>query len=143
LKNADRLKLFQHNEFIYFIPENKITEFEFLIHHLKMVQAGTTVATVKHDKIIPEHAFALSVNLDDNAFGKIPISFDQAIAYLRRDTLTIENTVKGFHLVTFDGVPIGWVNSLGNRFNNLYPIEWRIRMNPDSSATSISKLTKH
>jgi 16S rRNA C967 or C1407 C5-methylase (RsmB/RsmF family)/NOL1/NOP2/fmu family ribosome biogenesis protein len=140
LKNADQLKLFQHNEFIYFIPENKISEFEFLIQHLKMVQAGTTVATVKHDKIIPEHAFALSVNLHEESFGKIPVSIDQAISYLRRDTLNIENTEKGFHLVTFDDVPIGWVNSLGNRFNNLYPIDWRIRMAHDPSAKPAIKL---
>lgn len=134
LKNPEQFKLFQHNEFIYFLPENKIVEFEFLIQHLKMVQAGTTVATVKHEKIIPEHAMALSVHLSGDAFGKISLSLDQAIAYLRRDTLSIENTDKGYHLVTFEDVPLGWVNSLGNRFNNLYPIDWRIRMENNPSA---------
>ncbi|MFM9837959.1 MAG: methyltransferase RsmF C-terminal domain-like protein [Cyclobacteriaceae bacterium] len=24
--------------------------------------------------------------------------------------------------------PIGWVNLLGNRVNNLYPTNWRVRM---------------
>ena len=30
-------------------------------------------------------------------------------------------------LVTCDGLPLGWCNHLGNRINNLYPQEWRIR----------------
>lgn len=34
---------------------------------------------------------------------------------------------RGIRLVTCDNVPLGWCNHLGNRINNLYPPEWRIR----------------
>ena len=36
---------------------------------------------------------------------------------------------QGFQLMTFQNESLGWIKHLGNRFNNLYPKEWRIRMN--------------
>ena len=34
---------------------------------------------------------------------------------------------KGYVLVCYQGFPLGFVKHLGNRANNLYPQEWRIR----------------
>ncbi|MBM3453438.1 MAG: hypothetical protein FJX84_09915, partial [Bacteroidetes bacterium] len=31
----------------------------------------------------------------------------------------------------YKGQGLGWINHLGNRFNNLYTKEWRIRMRID------------
>jgi NOL1/NOP2/fmu family ribosome biogenesis protein len=32
----------------------------------------------------------------------------------------------GWHLVCFEGMPLGWVNKLAGRINNYYPKELRI-----------------
>ncbi|KAA6314905.1 hypothetical protein EZS27_034527, partial [termite gut metagenome] len=37
------------------------------------------------------------------------------------------NSVMGYVLVMYKGVPLGFVKNIGNRANNLYPHEWRIR----------------
>ena len=34
---------------------------------------------------------------------------------------------RGYVCVTYRGVPLGFVKNVGNRANNLYPQEWRIR----------------
>lgn len=34
---------------------------------------------------------------------------------------------KGMVLLTYAGLPVGFVKNIGNRANNLYPQEWRIR----------------
>ena len=39
-----------------------------------------------------------------------------------------DNTTRGIVLVTYNGVPLGFVKNLGNRANNMYPQEWRIRI---------------
>jgi NOL1/NOP2/fmu family ribosome biogenesis protein len=39
----------------------------------------------------------------------------------------LDNAPKGFVLLTFKNEPIGFVKNLGNRANNLYPQEWKIR----------------
>ena len=35
---------------------------------------------------------------------------------------------RGYVLATFEGLPLGWLNNLGSRANNLYPAEWRLRL---------------
>ena len=102
--------------------------FEFLCRQLHIVSKGTALAEVKHDKLIPEHAFALLTNLNKEHFRQIELTEKQALAYLRKENLVVGEGERGFALLTFNGNGLGWVNLLGNRLNNLYPSNWRIRM---------------
>lgn len=115
------------NEVIHCVPASSIEELEYLIDHLKIVQAGTALAISKHDKLIPEHAAALSINLNKEYFQQIILSRAEAIQYLRKDVLQT-TAPKGFTLIMYNNLALGWVNVLDNRVNNLYPKEWRIRM---------------
>ena len=68
------------------------------------------------------------VLLRDGAFAVEDISYEQAIAYLRKEAIVLPAAVaRGFVLLTYRGVPLGFVKNIGNRANNLYPQEWRIR----------------
>ena len=55
---------------------------------------------------------------------------DKALAYLHREALLFADEPVGYLLITYKGVPLGFVKNIGNRANNLYPAEWRIRKNP-------------
>lgn len=56
------------------------------------------------------------------------LSWQQAVAYLRKETLTLPADVpRGIVMVNFWGVPLGFVKNIGSRANNLYPQEWKIR----------------
>ena len=61
-------------------------------------------------------------NLDTMELNK-----EQALAYLRKENLPIHEEKRGFALVIYEDLPLGWVNLLGTRINNLYPSAWRIR----------------
>lgn len=100
---------------------------------LHAITKGVAMATVKHNKWIPEHALALSVDLNRFEFAQIEVSKEQAIQYLRKDTLAPFTADKGFALVVYEGNALGWINQLGNRVNNLYPSNWRIRMEAGAS----------
>lgn len=121
-------KYFTWNEVVYAIPGSIRKETEMLLDHLKFVQAGTALATLKHDKLIPEHAAALSVNLNKDHFLQLDINEQDALRYLRKEAVEISGAKKGYTLITYKGLPLGWANVLDNRMNNLYPKEWRIRM---------------
>lgn len=121
-------QFFTWNETAFVIPGSLYKETAFLLDHLKFVQAGTALATLKHDKLIPEHAAALAVDLNKNHFKQLGVTEDDALRYLRKEPMQIQSTGKGYALVMFNGLPLGWVNMLDNRMNNLYPKEWRIRM---------------
>lgn len=86
------------------------------------------LATKKGDKWIPTPELALSTSLSEDAFPRTELSRDEALSYLRREALTLTSEVpRGYVLVTYRAHPLGFVNNLGSRANNLYPPEWRIR----------------
>ena len=61
-------------------------------------------------------------------YPKAELTYQQALQYLRREALVLpEDTPKGIITVTFRGLPLGQMKNLGNRANNLYPKEWRIK----------------
>lgn len=117
----------QRNDLVQFLPAAKQQEIELLAKHLYILSAGTNVCTVKHDKLIPEHALALSVELNKQHFSSISVTLDDALKYLSKDVLQLHTESKGFASVTYKQLPLGWINALPNRVNNLYPAEWRIR----------------
>lgn len=129
LKNEADTILIQRDERIQYLPLRHADTIAFLADNLSIVTAGTLAAAVKHDKIIPEHALALSIHLNKDVFDCMALTTDEAIAYMKKETLPLPAEArKGFALITHDDLPLGWVNVLGNRINNLYPTAWRIRM---------------
>ena len=63
-----------------------------------------------------------------SATFQVALSYPQAIAYLQRQALQLPpDTPRGIVEVTFMGKTLGTCKNIGNRANNLYPQEWRIR----------------
>ena len=62
------------------------------------------------------------------AITTVELSYEDAIRYLRKEAVNLPaDTPKGYVLVTYRQVPIGWEKNIGNRANNLYPQEWKIK----------------
>lgn len=116
------------NDVLYMTPSPQADMISMLQQHLRIVTAGTYLGTFKHDKFIPEHALALSVDLNQNSIPIIELTLENALRFLKKETMDIHPSVLGYTLVTYQHLPLGWINALGNRVNNLYPKEWRIRM---------------
>ncbi|WP_423774486.1 methyltransferase RsmF C-terminal domain-like protein, partial [Barnesiella intestinihominis] len=92
------------------------------------LHTGITVATLKGKDYVPHISLALSTAFDTNQVVHYEASLDTALAYLRRESLFLPTDLpRGYILVTYEGFPLGWAKHLGNRTNNLYPQEWRIR----------------
>ena len=127
IKTPEKYAFFQWGELISFLPKNKINDAQLVIDNLAIVSAGIATATMKHDKAIPEHALAMSHALNVDNITTLDFSFEASLDYLRKNTITHEETKKGFALVTYKSISLGWVNIIPNRINNLYPSNWRIR----------------
>ena len=94
---------------------------------LKIMEVGIQVATMKGKDLVPAHPLAMSLLLNPTAFPQQALDTEQAIAYLRKEMIVLPHAPKGFVLVSYRGLPLGFVKNVGNRANNLYPQEWRIR----------------
>ena len=97
---------------------------------LKVLHMALPLAEVKNNKILPLHALAMSTELVAQAFNTVELEREKALAYLHREALLFADAPVGHLLLTYKGTPIGFVKNIGNRANNLYPAEWRIRKNP-------------
>lgn len=96
--------------------------------HLRVLSAGVGLGEVKGRDIIPSQALALSVALNRPAFSSVELGYAQAICYLRKEPVPLPaDTPRGYVLMTYRGVPLGFEKNIGNRANNLYPAEWRIK----------------
>ena len=99
-----------------------------LEEHLKVLQKSITVATMKGKDWMPSHSLAMSLDLNTSSFPCVELTYQQAVAYLRKEVLILPSDVaRGFVLVCFAGMPLGFVKNVGGRANNLYPQEWKIR----------------
>jgi NOL1/NOP2/fmu family ribosome biogenesis protein len=107
---------------------------------LKIVKAGTKLFVVKNKNYLPSHELALSLKLKTNTFPGNEISLSKALSFMRRDSFMLHDAVKGWNILTYNGINLGFVNNIGNRVNNYFPVEWRIRMNkPESGSENIIK----
>jgi NOL1/NOP2/sun family putative RNA methylase len=126
--NPDEKYFIERNDLMQFFQKNKVEEIGHIVKNLHVISAGTFIAKAKHDKLIPEHSFALSLEINRDRFDSVRLDVDQALKFLRKETISVQADKKGFALVTFQNIPLGWINILDNRVNNLYPSEWRIRI---------------
>ena len=71
---------------------------------------------------------AMSSVLRSDIFPLVEVAYEQAIAHLRERGCHIRcNSPRGYVLLTYKQLLLGFVKNIGNRANNLYPQEWRIR----------------
>ena len=71
----------------------------------RQVQAGTEVAEVKGKDLIPAHGLAMSRLLKTSVFSTEALTYEQAIAYLRKEAIVLPPSVpKGYVLVTYKAV---------------------------------------
>jgi len=132
LRNADMYQLLTlGGEDIYAVRRDLYTDVVSVLKTAagrKAITAGIPLATPKGRKWQPRPELALSTELAADAFPRAELDYEQAIAFLRHEALSLQSeTPRGYVLVCYKGQPLGFVNNLGTRANNLYPSEWRIR----------------
>ena len=111
----------------YAIPEKHTETVRIIQECLNVITAGTELAEWKAGKWIPGPAATLSKYLNRQNFTTFAADTETALAFLRTETLNLPELPLGYVLITYKDVPLGWVKNVGNRCNNLYPNEWRIR----------------
>lgn len=114
---------------IQVFPQQYVDELAAMKQSLKIVSEGVGIGEVKGKDLIPGHALAMSsVLLRQGVFATEDITYEQAIAYLRKEAIALPATApRGYILLTYRNIPLGFVKNIGKRANNLYPQEWRIR----------------
>ena len=97
-----------------------------LIVQLDVLSPGMELGSFKKEKFIPSHRLAMlsheavEINCHQSA-----LSYSQSMQFLRKETFDLAGE-RGFTLLKYKDQSLGWINHLGNRFNNLYPTNMRV-----------------
>ena len=116
--------VFKQNEALRAIKETWLTSLKQLAKHLYIKKAGVELGTIKGKDFIPSHELAVSM-LPLQSLAAVELSKEAALQYLKRKEF-VTDAPKGWTLVKYCGLPLGWIKVLPNRINNYYPQEWRI-----------------
>jgi len=119
------LSFLKLHDLIFAIPEELMNDFSYLQTWLYLKKSGTLLGKMGSKELIPHHELALS-DLVHPGVPKISLSKQDALHYLRKDDIRLDGAPKGWTLVQYEGVNLGWMKILDNRINNYYPVEWRI-----------------
>lgn len=113
---------------LYAIPEAMKEMYESIALSLHILHAGIMVGEMKGTSFIPHPALALSTALNHKTITTCELDLKPAIAYLQGEALVLpEDCPRGWVLMCYQGLALGWAKNIGQRANNGWPAEWRIR----------------
>ncbi len=128
LLNPDSMELVVLDDAVYAMQKTDAERVARLRLALTVMHFGVRLADIKGKDKIPHTSLALSKLLNREQVSAAEVDRVSAIRYLRREALHLPDAPKGYVLISYQNLPLGWVKNLGSRSNNLYPQEWRIRM---------------
>lgn len=95
---------------------------------LKPLRSGVNKGQMKGHDFVPDADWALSISYGRGTYPEVEVDKQTALDFLHRDTIVLPDAPLGYVLLTYRGLPVGFVKNLGKRCNNLHPQSRRIRM---------------
>jgi 16S rRNA C967 or C1407 C5-methylase (RsmB/RsmF family)/NOL1/NOP2/fmu family ribosome biogenesis protein len=121
------MSVIKHAGQLLAIPIHAGPDVSILQKNLYLKQAGVTIGKLASNELIPDHALAMS-DFVSTSIVTVSLNKETALQYLRKGEVFIDVGQRGWALVSYCGINLGWIKHLGNRINNYYPKDWRILM---------------
>jgi 16S rRNA C967 or C1407 C5-methylase (RsmB/RsmF family)/NOL1/NOP2/fmu family ribosome biogenesis protein len=127
ISSTNDLNCFLMEKEVFVFERNNEFEHAMFKQFLHLRKSGVRVGTLMRDELIPNHELSMST-IYSKEISQVEVNYDQAIRYLRKEDMLKEIQEKGWIMITYRSVPLGWIKSLPGRINNYYPMNWRISM---------------
>ena len=123
--NLEGHELFESSAHVRAIPEHMLPLLNIAKQlRIPILQAGFALGLEKSGKWIPAHELAI-LKAQKADLPEVALDYEQAITYLMLNDPKVEG--KGWTIATFEGSRLGWLKCIGNRNNNYYPKQWKLR----------------
>lgn len=126
--NMDGLYSFLHHDLLHIFPQRYEQDLTALQKVLYLKNAGTEIGRVVGKELVPTHDLALSNRIHKD-IPFLELNLEDALTYLRKENLSADinpQGLRGWIIVRYEGVDLGWIKAMPNRINNYYPKEVRI-----------------
>lgn len=97
---------------------------------IKPIFAGIPLTEKKGNGEIPHSLLPLSMQFSIGAFDSCSLEYEDALRYLSGAALSIESKQRGLVTLTYQGIPLGFGNRVGQRINSNYPKSYRLKLLP-------------
>ncbi len=122
------LSIFQFNERLLAAPTEQVENMLLLQNNLHIILWGTTIGELSRKGIIVDQHLAYSHAIQ-HFLPEIEVDEWTALHYLKGETPKLPSeTPIGNCAICYGGSQLGWIKNMGNRYNNPFPKEYRIRM---------------
>lgn len=125
LEDAERFQYIKFKEEILAMPISWNAEYLSVLASMHIKSTGIKIGQIINNSLVPNHHLALST-LMSASIPSIELTKQEAIQFLKKETIQVSTDLKGWALICYKGAALGWVKVLPNRINNYYPKEWRI-----------------
>lgn len=125
LRDAADLTFVDHKGEVIILRSSIAAELPVLQKKLYLRKAGVKAGQLTQKELIPDHQLALSTCISAE-LPAVELPLEHALRYLRKEDLQLDLSVKGWTLMRYGGMNLGWAKVLPNRINNYYPKEMRI-----------------
>jgi len=127
LKNPDVEYLQKADKNYAAIISEHYADFELLKKNVYFRKLGLEIGVPSNKEWLPSHDVALSTDASEG-LSYIDVSREQALKFLKKEDMSLDGIEKGWYIIKYEELGLGWVKCLGNRFNNYLPKNQRIRM---------------
>jgi len=119
------LRFYHQNGSVLAFPQMAEPDLIRLSGSLYVKRAGVFCGKLAQGGLIPDHELAVSGLAAGNILA-ISLGREEALRYLRKEEIVVNSEARGWALVRYEGLNLGWLKLIGSRTNNYYPKEWRI-----------------
>ncbi len=123
--DVDKGMVVEQQDNLLFIKEEHIAYMQAFSNHIKLIKKGIRLGKVIRNELLPDHELALFVGNNFQA-NIMQVNKEEAIAYLKKENIIFPEIPKGWALVQYEGIALGWIKNIGSRMNNYYPANYRI-----------------
>lgn len=97
------------------------------LSHLPCYSIGVKLGAFREKTFFPSEYLPFSTVFNRAAFPVMELDHSRALSYLSRQTLMHQGKEKGHVVLCYKNQVLGLGKYAGNRINNLFPNEWRLR----------------
>ena len=94
---------------------------------IHMRKSGVRIGSVVRGELNPDHELAMSL-LASKQIQSHDLNHEEALQFLKKEKINLSPDERGWVIITYLGVPLGWMKAMEGRSNNYYPKNWRITL---------------
>ncbi|MEM8584523.1 MAG: hypothetical protein AAGF87_09655 [Bacteroidota bacterium] len=127
LDQPDQFRFYQNKQGrIFGLTKGLVAVAQELARLLPRIDLGFPIGQIKGHTLVPAPELAFHTALSKQV-PSLEVDRQTAVDLMRKQTPELIGLRSGFQLITYQGLGLLWVKGIGNRYNNYWPTEWRIR----------------